>query len=57
MSVYTYTKSAATRRKLMTDFIERVEECTNNELAYEIAQATLITTIICGLIYCVVSLL
>lgn len=41
----------------MTNFIERIEEHTNNELAYEIAQATLITTIICGLIYCVVSLL
>lgn len=41
----------------MAEFIERVEECTNNELAAEIAQATLITAVIAGLVYCVISLL
>lgn len=41
----------------MTEIIERMEECTNTELASEIAQAGLITATIAGLVYCIASLL
>ena len=41
----------------MVEFIERIEESTNNELSFDIAQATLITVIITGLVYCIASLL
>ncbi len=41
----------------MTNFIELIEEYTNTETANEIAMAVLSTTIVAGLIYCVISLI
>jgi hypothetical protein len=51
---YTGYELTAIRRKLMTNIIERLDA--NTERVYEVAEATLATVIMLGLIYCVISL-
>ncbi len=41
----------------MNDFIATIEEHTNSELIEDVAQASLISSIIVGIIYCVALLL